>query len=381
MTPSRSKGRIGMIVPLVVAAAVADARAQDWTPETFLPLRDTVEGIWKYPVASEPGPRRSFWEKWRAWNSGSEERIPGSFLPFVRVDTAKAFPRHDGGLHLTWIGHSSVALQIEGVRVLIDPVFTTEVSPVPWIRSVRRFQEESPLRAQDLSSIDVVLLTHDHYDHMDKDALLALAPRTSKFLAPLGVGARLVGWGVPAGKVRELTWWQEDSMRTPAGTVLRLACVPARHFSGRTLTDRNTTLWAGWAIVGGRHRIYHSGDTGYGPHFALIGRRHGPFDVAMVESAQYNDLWPQSHMTPEQAVQAHLDVGARWFMPIHWGAFSLSSHAWNEPAERADSTARSRGVAMLTPRVGETLSISETTATSRWWRNVGTEIVQGGASR
>lgn len=341
-----------------------------WSPlGKIMPLYDSVEQEFQNPFPSEPRPKRSFWDKLKSWNSHEGYRQPESYLRADSVDMNLAFPQDSEGLFVTWMGHSSVLIQMDGVRILLDPVFTQQVSPVPWIRSIRRFQEQAPAALQKIPSVDVIFLSHDHYDHLDKEAVLQLAGRTQWFAVPLGVRKRLLDWGVDSSKVREYNWWQEDSLQTPSGKTIHFACTPAKHFSGRSLWDRNSTLWASWVLKGAVHRLFYSGDTGYASHFTQIGSHYGPFDLTLMECGQYNDLWKGSHMFPEQTVQAHLEVKGRWLLPVHWGAFSLSSHAWFDPAERVEKASMRHGVALLTPRVGQTLAMDDEPFTTAWWKS------------
>ncbi len=267
------------------------------------------------------------------------------------------------------LGHSTVLIKLRGGWWITDPVFSQRASPVQWI-GPKRFHAP-PIALADLPPLRGVILSHDHFDHLDFDAVLTLAKTADVFLTPLGVGDRLIGWGVDPAKVRQFDWWQ--------GAVVdgvRFVATPAQHFSGRGLFDSDKTLWASWTILDEAPgapplRLFFSGDTGYFDGFAEIGRRYGPFDVALMETGAYNAHWPHVHMQPEQTVQAHLDLRGRWLLPIHNGTFDLAMHAWTEPFERVSALAAERGVALVTPRMGERVDLSAPQATAAWWRETG----------
>jgi L-ascorbate metabolism protein UlaG (beta-lactamase superfamily) len=297
--------------------------------------------------------------------SGSEVRVPPAPLPVVQVDPAAlAAAPSPGGLRAFWIGHASTYVEIDGVRVLLDPVFAERVSPVPV--GPTRFHPP-PIALAALPPIDAVLVSHDHYDHLDMATVQHLAGRGTRFFVPLGIGAHLERWGVPAAQVEEMEWWQRRSWRG-----LDIVCTPTRHYSGRGLGDRSATLWSSWSVLGPRHRFFYSGDTGYSTHFKEIGDRLGPFDIAFVKIGAYGPgaAWTDIHMPPEQAVQAHRDVRARRLFPVHWSTFNLAYHDWDEPIRRTAAAARRTGVELVTPRLGEWVDADRAFASTPWWEGV-----------
>jgi len=296
--------------------------------------------------------------------SGDEVRVPPAPLPVLPVDPAAlAAPPPVGGLRAFWIGHASVYVEIDGLRLLLDPVFAERVSPLPV--GPKRFHPP-PIALADLPKIDAVLVSHDHYDHLDMETVQHLAARGTRFFVPLGIGAHLERWGVPLAQIEEMEWWQ----RATLGGV-DFVCTPTRHYSGRGL-DRSTTLWSSWSVLGPRHRFFYSGDTGYGTHFQEIGSRLGPFDLAFVKIGAYGpgQSWIDIHMAPEQSVQAHRDVRAKRMFPVHWSTFNLAYHDWDEPIRRTVAEARRTGVELVTPRLGEWVDADREFASMAWWETV-----------
>ena len=286
---------------------------------------------------------------------------PSGDVPLCRP-TGLAAPPAD--LAVSWYGHSTAMVEIDGYRVLTDPVWSRRCSPSRVVGPERMHPAPAPLES--LPAIDAVVISHDHYDHLDLDTVLSLA-RTQRapFFVPLGVGAHLRSWGVPGDRIVELDWGQSAQLGE-----LTLACTPARHFSGRFLT-RNTTLWASWVLAGPRHTAYFGGDTGYTKSFADIGSEYGPFDLTLMPVGAYNSLWPDIHMNPEEAVRAHLDVtdsGAGLLVPIHWGTFRLAPHPWAEPIERLLAAADPANVAVAVPKPGQRLQPADPPAFDPWWR-------------
>ncbi len=296
----------------------------------------------------------------RAFAGASRHREPRQPIPVVRRSRRSFAKPSPSGLRVTWIGHSSALLELDGRRFLLDPVWSRRASPIQLGGPKRFF--DPPLRLQDLPRIHAVVISHDHYDHLDRHTVEQLARTPVRFVVPLGVGAHLERWGVRPRRITELDWWE----RTKVGGVTLMA-VPARHGSGRGMLSLNHTLWASWVLMGPRHRAFFSGDTGYSPTFAEVGSRFGPFDVTMIESGAYNAQWADFHLGPEQAVAAHQDLRGRVFMPIHWGTFVLAPHGWTEPAERVRVAARAAGVTAVIPRPGASFEPTSPPPLTRWW--------------
>lgn len=292
--------------------------------------------------------------------AGDVERNPLGKLPVAEVDWARIKSAQDS---LTWFGHSTFLLSIDGHKLFIDPMLGNRASPLSFVGS-SRYSKDWLLAVDRLPQIDAVLLTHDHYDHLDYGSIRALESKVGHFFVPLGVGVHLSRWGIDSARITELGWWEEVPFHG-----LTLALTPSRHFSGRGLFNRNSTLWGGWVVIGERTRFYTSGDGGYGSHFKEIGEAYGPFDLTLIEGGQYDTRWETSHMTPEQSVQAHLDVRGDKMMLVHWAAFTLAFHSWTDPIERASKEAVRQGVELVTPRIGETLFLEalDSYAPVRWW--------------
>lgn len=305
---------------------------------------------------------------WDALFDGGDVTAPTADFPLVHPPPEQYATAPASGLRLTWLGHSTVLIEIDGKRVLTDPVWGPRASPFSWVGPKRWYPPLIELER--LPRIDVVAISHDHYDHLDLPTIERMRAWNTEFVTPLGVGAHLEYWGVPRERITELDWWEEKKVGD-----LTLVCSPARHASGRHLFDRDRTLWAGYALVGPTHRVYFSGDTGLFPEFAQIGEKYGPFDVTMVEVGAYNQAWPDWHSGPEQAVQAHRMLRGKRFLPIHWGLFTLASHNWTEPMERTVVAAEALGVSVLTPRPGESVEPASA-VTQRWWPQVAWKTAQ-----
>jgi L-ascorbate metabolism protein UlaG (beta-lactamase superfamily) len=296
---------------------------------------------------------------------GDEVRVPPAPLPIVTVAPERLRgPSPNPGLRAFWIGHASVYVELDGLRLLIDPIFSDYASP--FAMGPKRFQPP-PIALADLPPIDVVLITHDHYDHLDMGTVQQLARGNTVFCVPLGIGAHLERWGVAPQRIVELEWGQEHA---PRG--VRIVSTPSRHYSGRRLGDRNATLWTSWSVIGARHRFYVSGDTGYSDHLRAIGERFGPFDLAFIKIGAYGPgaPWLDIHMSAEDAVRAARDVKARRMVPVHWGTFNLAFHAWDEPIRRTLAAAQASGVDVVTPQLGEWVDADQPFASTAWWEQV-----------
>ncbi|WP_305094099.1 MBL fold metallo-hydrolase [Prescottella sp. R16] len=300
---------------------------------------------------------------------GSQSGLAKAFLTRGTVGTpprqiplaTPLAPTTAGELAVTWLGHASVLIEIDGRRVLTDPVWSERVSPSDVVGPAR--MHPMPMALADLPHIDAVVVSHDHYDHLDRATITALARnRSTTFVVPLGVGAHLRRWHVPADRIVELDW---DESTDVVG--LTLTCTEARHFSGRGLA-RDTTLWASWVIAGENRRVFFGGDSGYTARFADVGRRYGPFDVTLLPIGAYDERWPDIHMTPEEAVRVHRDVGGGVLVPVHWATFNLAFHPWGEPVERLLDAAGQAGVRVAVPMVGQRIDGLHPPETTQWWR-------------
>lgn len=348
----------------VVGCTSMDASAKDARLQRMQASPQYRDGRFANPLPVRNGLNgegHMSWNLARRWFAGNEVRVPELALPVAQRNRADfARPVHDG-LRLIWLGHSSVLIEIDDYRVLTDPVWATSVSPFSFHGS-QRFSAP-PVALSELPMLNAVVISHDHYDHLDRAAITFLNGNTvAKFLVPLGVGARLESWGVPAERIVELDWWQEHVLGG-----LTFAATPARHFSGRGLFDGDETLWSSWVIVGPTRRVFFSGDTGMFPGFTEIGRRYGPFDATLIETGGYSALWADVHLGPEQAVQAHQALRGRLMVPIHWGTFSMALHAWTEPVERVLVAAEAAGVTVAVPIPGESFEPNAPANVTRWW--------------
>lgn len=310
-------------------------------------------------VNAIPTSQGDFWEVLKTLPKffNNSKGAPTDTLPSAYP---KACAIDDSLSRVTWLGHSAFLIEHAGLRILIDPMLGPVASPFSF--GSKRFPTEAMLKVEDFENIDVVVISHDHYDHLDYPSISKLKEQYPKFYTPLGVGSHLKAWGVPSADIQEMDWWDETQFRG-----LRLRATPARHFSGRALNDRNATLWAGWILDFGTQKLFFSGDGGYGPHYKEIGEKEGPFDFAMMECGQYNQAWGDIHMMPEESVKAAIEVQAKLAMPIHWGSFKLSVHSWTEPVERFVKAAEDQGLAYIHPKIGACFNPLNPGTTAPWW--------------
>ncbi|RMT58687.1 hypothetical protein ALP44_05423 [Pseudomonas syringae pv. theae] len=299
-----------------------------------------------------------FWDQ--AFNKPKETR-PAGEIPVQPLSRQQLLAAPNNTVYR--LGHSTVLLKLRNRFWLTDPVFAERASPVQWA-GPQRFHQP-PISLEELPPITGVILSHNHYDHLDHMAIKALVDKTEHFLAPLGVGDKLIEWGVPAHKVQQLDWWQSTEV---AG--ITFVATPSQHFSGRTLRDSNRSLWASWVMIDDDQRIFFSGDSGYFDGFKTIGEQYGPFDLTLMETGAYNVEWPQVHMQPEQTLQAHLDLRGRWLLPIHNGTFDLAMHAWHEPFDRILALAWEQNVSITTPMMGQPFYLQYPCRAMTWWLGV-----------
>ncbi|PCJ94511.1 MAG: hypothetical protein COA50_12175 [Flavobacteriaceae bacterium] len=293
---------------------------------------------------------------------GNPNRKPNKSLPVLKWNKSELEALKKEETTAVWYGHSTFFLKMNGKNILIDPMFGDYPAPVPYIIN-KRFIDTLPIAIADLPTIDVILLSHDHYDHLDYGSIKKLKNKTKQFIVPLGVGGHLEKWGVPKSKITELYWHESIKVDDIVFTA-----TPAQHFSGRGLRDKMATLWSSWVITG-QHNIFFSGDSGYFNGFKEIGEKYGPFDVCMMECGQYDELWADIHMFPEQTVQAHIDVKGDMLIPIHWGGFALATHDWDGPIKRLSKVSKEKNINLATPIIGEKIIIGGNQQFSDWWKD------------
>lgn len=318
--------------------------------------KGSFQNLSETPTIAENG---SYWQLLKEYFSKKQNTEPSTKIPSVKTDL-KTAPSQEPSI--IWFGHSSYFIQIDGLNILVDPVFSERTSPVQYAGS-KNYPGTRIYSVEDFPQIDLLIISHDHYDHLDFETITKLVPKVEKVITPLGVGEHLEFWGIPQNMITEFDWWEETNITDS----IKLAITPARHFSGRGILNRNQTLWASFALITPSHRLFLGGDSGYDTHFKEIGNKYGPFDIALLESGQYNEMWPYIHMLPEQTVQANIDLKSKVLFPVHWGKFTLALHAWNEPVERVLKYAQKTGVKVTTPMIGEKVILNKNYPDSHWW--------------
>jgi len=326
-----------------------------WAGESFRNVHPILPGL---RDAAAPWPSLS------DFLCGGERRVPAGPLPLHDPRAVWLRPPSTG-LRATWLGHSSVLIEIDGLRVLTDPVWGSRASPSRLAGPKRFHPVPVPLRA--LPKLDLVLVSHDHYDHLDYPTIKELTKSDVPFVTSLGVGAHLEAWGIAPDRITELDWW--ETHRLP-NAELTITATPSQHFSGRGLKDRNATLWSSLVIQTPRHRVFFSGDTGLTTEYETIRDRLGPFDLVMLEVGAFHPSWGDIHLGPENALKAHALLGGGPFLPIHWGTFSLAMHAWDAPAETLVALAPQQGASLVMPRLGEPVEPAHAQPVQPWWRGV-----------
>jgi L-ascorbate metabolism protein UlaG (beta-lactamase superfamily) len=365
-------GAIALLVAFVLAwISTAHFRSLGGTPgpatlERIHASPRFIDGRFQNPEATALMAPSAYGPAFKKWAFGDEMRVPDCPLPLV-TDTAARLARPPAsGLRVTWLGHSTTLIEIDGATILTDPIWSERASPSRWV-GPRRYHPP-PLPLADLPRLDAVLISHEHYDHLDMATIEALAPTGVMFHVPLGIGGHLERWGVSPAQIVEHDWWQDAPL--PGHIGVRVVSTPARHFNGRGVPWRLGALWTSWSIVGPRHRAFFSGDTGLTEALREVAKREGPFDVALLEIGQYHPAWGTIHLGPKGALEALARLGAKTMIPIHWSTFVLAYHAWSEPAETLVEEAAKQGAEVLTPELGEPVEpVGEApTPTSAWWR-------------
>lgn len=329
------------------------ARSEHWNGKKFENLTETGMNM---EMAMMPGLIKEQF-------SDRDKRAPKDQINFPQPDL-QALNKDPEQPKYIWFGHSVGLIQLKGYNFLIDPMFGDDAAPIVPFKT-GRYQDDITNVPENLPSIDAVLITHDHYDHLDMGSIQALQSRVDTWYVPLGVGRHLIKWGIPSEQITEFDWWQEQQYKE-----VKLAFTPSRHFSGRGLFDREKTLWGGWVLQSAEHSIYWSGDGGYGSHFGSIGNKYGPFDWAFMECGQYNENWSEIHMMPEESVQAAIDAQAKNSIAVHWAGFTLALHDWKDPIKRFTAEAEKKGLQVSTPKVGEVVSLNSEQPATAWWEQV-----------
>ena len=332
------------------------------------PRFEASTGTFKNTFAAAPGLKKgTMIPTMRELAAGGQQRTPPAPLPSVDPRAAWMKPV-ETGLRATWLGHSTVLLEIEGARILTDPVWGDRASPVSFA-GPKRFQPV-PVGIESLPSLDAVVISHDHYDHLDYPTIRALAGLDVPFVTSLGVGAHLEAWGIAPERITELDWWESIDVGRTGVTV---TAAPSQHFSGRGLGGRNRTLWSSLVVRGARRSVFFSGDTGLTPEYGAIRERFGGFDLVMLEVGAFHPAWGDIHLGPENALTALELLGGGAFLPVHWGTFNLAMHAWDDPAEALIRLAPARGTRLVMPRLGEAVEPSRVERVEPWWRSVNGE--------
>lgn len=353
-------GAVAALVGYIMANPTFGKRVTRAQKKQFDELPHFKDGKFRNtPPIVSPGGFETLQSLAKDYLVGKADLHPANPMPSVKYE------RHSGveSPHVTWLGHSCFLLEWKDKVILVDPMLGKV--PLPFQIKDMRYPVEEAFDLEQLPEIDIVVYSHDHYDHLDYDTLQQIKDRVRKFFVPLGVGKRLEGWGVPEHRIFEVDWWQSIEEEG-----IRFTAAPSRHFSGRLGIDYAETLWCSWIFEWDDTRIFYSGDSGYGKHFEEIGRRYGPFDLVLMECGQYDERWPGVHMHPDESMQAFLDSNGSHLMPVHWGAFTLAFHKWDDPPEEMMRLGKEHDVHVVVPKIGETLDVSKLNdyQTTTWWK-------------
>lgn len=290
---------------------------------------------------------------------GQKHRAPSEKLPDIKPDVAEFLKKSDK-LKFIWFGHSTFLINFDGTIILFDPIFSTAASPVSF--AVKRFQPPV-LKLEELPEIHYIVISHDHYDHLDMETIQFFKTKQTKFIAPLGVTSHIKEWGIDEERLTELDWWSSFNTEN-----LEFILTPAQHFSGRKGSNQMKTLWGSWIVRSKNQSLYFSGDSGFDTHFKTIGDKYGPFDITFIENGQYDLKWKEVHVLPEETAQAFIDLKGKRLVPVHWGMFDLSLHSWFDPIERLEKEAEKRNLNLLTPKFGQIVTLEEETIFEKWWK-------------
>jgi len=286
---------------------------------------------------------------------------PETELPENKTSLNESFVNSTNNIKFAWLGHSSILMSINNKVILIDPIFASSASPFSWL--IKRYQPPV-FKMKELPKIDFILISHDHYDHLDMKTIKFFNKNKNiSFVVPLGVGSHLKKWGVPDSRIIEMDWWDSKIIKG-----IKFICTPAQHFSGRKgFIETQKSLWASWVVKSGDRSFYFSGDSGYSKHYKQIGDKYGPMEVVFMDSGQYNTRWKEVHNMPDEVIKGFVDLKGENLIPIHWGMFTLAMHNWFDPPVEIKKRAKDQNISLITPIIGQVINMKKMTSTESWW--------------